>query len=449
MQDQEPARQQNADLIPSIFPLTAARNERGQVEIAGHNLVDLAGQYGTPLYLYDGETVRGQVHSLRSLMEANYPGQVEITYAAKAYFSLGYARRLAALGLGVDVVSLGELAVARKAGFQPEKVHLHGNNKSQAELQAAMDWGVQAVVVDSLEELAFLESLAAEKQRPVRIWLRITPGLFVDTHPYRQTAHPTSKFGLLMQDGQALEGIRRAAASRWLKLTGLHAHLGSQLFETDTYLEAVSMLTELAGQANYIPEEFSPGGGWGVRYTPDDPIPDTQKWVNTVCASVQQAFNRRGWPLPRLIVEPGRFISGRAGVALYQVGTDKIVADGTHVVSVDGGMADNPRPALYRSRYTAVLANRPAAGALRKTNIVGKFCETGDLLINQAMLPEMGRGDLLAMPAAGAYQLSMSSNYNLAPRPAALWLEPGQVSVLQQREEPDAPGSWWTNEINT
>ncbi len=426
-----------------LFPVTAERGADGKLRLAGLALDGLAGQYRTPLYLYDGLTLRQQADGLRSLLDRYYPGDSEITYAAKAYFGLRMAHKLAGLGLGVDVVSRGEMSIARRAGFPAEKVHLHGNNKSEEELEQALRWGVQAVVVDSLEELAFLDELAARLQTRARIWLRLTPGLHVDTHPYRQTAHPTSKFGLLVQDGQALEGIRRALASPRLELTGLHAHLGSQLFETDTYVEAVNLLVEVADRAGYIPREFSPGGGWGVRYTRADPQPDPERWVKTVTEGVSAAFNRRNWPLPRLIIEPGRYLVGRAGVALYRVGTTKVVSGGLNIAAVDGGMADNPRPALYRSRYTAVLANRNPAGQERPTSIVGKFCESGDVLIQQIDLPELRRGDLLAMPAAGAYQLSMSSNYNLAPRPAVLWLENGQAEVLQTREEPDAQDSWW------
>ncbi len=428
--------------IEELFPVTTQRGPEGHLRIAGLDLASLAQQYGTPLYVYDAATVQLQVDTLKQLFRKCYPAETEVTYAAKAYFSLGMARRAVAMDLGVDVVSMGELSVARQGGFDPRRVHLHGNNKSPQELEAALRWGVQSIVVDSLEELDFLEALAARLQIRGRIWLRITPGVYVDTHPYRQTAHPTSKFGLLMSDGQAAEGIRRASASRWLDLTGLHAHLGSQVFEDGPYLEAVDLLVALSEQAGFVPREFSPGGGWGVRYTAQDPHTGPEVWASTVCGAVQEAFTRRGWPLPRLVIEPGRFIVARAGVALYSVGTSKTVSDGTRVVAVDGGMADNPRVALYRARYNALLANRPGSEELYKTSIVGKFCESGDVLINNAEMPEMVRGDLLAMPAAGAYQISMASNYNLAPRPAVLWLQDRRAEVLQPRELPEET-AWW------
>ncbi len=428
-----------------LFPVSAGINSQGSLTIAGLELSGLARQWETPLYLYDGVTIRQQVEQLKSLISSVYPGALDITYAAKAYFSLGMAKKLAALDLGVDVVSLGEMEIARKAGFAPGRVHLHGNNKSEKELRAAVEWGVQAIVVDSLEELAFLERLCTRLNKTARIWLRITPGLHVDTHAYRQTAHPASKFGLPIADGQAAEAIRRGRMSEWLILTGLHMHLGSQVFEAGPYIRAIEMLLELAESCAWVPQELSPGGGWGVPYTQDDPDPDPQPWIESVAKAVQAGYERRGWALPKLLLEPGRMIVARAGVVVYTVGTTKTAEDGTYFVAVDGGMADNPRPALYQAGYTAVRVDLPDSPVTRKTRLVGKFCESGDLLIQEVYLPPVQRGDLVAMPVAGAYQLSMSSNYNLAPRPAALWLENGQVSMLQKREDP-AQDSWWTSE---
>lgn len=401
----------------------------------------LAEEWGTPLYVYDSATLKAQVGRIRALAAQFYPGASDITYAAKAYFSLAMARRLARLGLGVDVVSLGEMKVARKAGFPPEGVHLHGNNKSEDELRAAVEWGVQAIVVDSLEELEFFENLCAQMGRTARVWLRVTPGLYVDTHAYRQTAHPASKFGLAIAGGQAAQGIRRALASPRLKLAGLHTHLGSQLFEVTPYRNAVEMLLDLAEAEGWIPEELSPGGGWGVPYTLEDPDGDPRPWIEAVAEAVVHGCAARGWHLPRLVFEPGRQIVGRAGVAVYTVGTTKLAADGTWFVAVDGGMADNPRPALYQARYTACKVDAPLARQAIKAALVGKFCETGDQLIAETWLPEVQRGDRIAMPVAGAYHLAMASNYNLAPRPAVVWVEDGQVEVLQQREEVN--DGWW------
>ncbi len=427
-----------------LFPVsTTIHPTNGSLQIAGQDVNELARRWGTPLYLYDGATVRRQAAELQRLLSGGYPGPSMVAYAAKAYFSAGFARRVASLGLGADVVSLGELEIARKAGFDPGRVHLHGNNKSPQELESAARWGIQSIVIDSLEELEFLESLAARfNLSAVRIWLRITPGLDVHTHPYRQTGHTASKFGLPAQDGQAAEAIRRSLRSQRLKLTGLHTHLGSQLFEPEPYQAAVRSLCGLAYEEGFIPEEISPGGGWGVAYHPDEEDVAATIWVQAVSTALQEACHGYGWPLPRLVLEPGRWLAARAGVAVYTLGTHKTLADGSRVAAVDGGMADNPRPALYQARYTACLVGRPLAETVQTWRLVGKFCESGDVLIPEVALPDFQRGDLLAMPVAGAYQLSMASNYNLASRPAVLWLEEGEEQALQLREEM-AESGWW------
>lgn len=447
----------NTELLP-----VTARCAGGRLSLAGHDLGALARKWGTPLYVYDGETVRQELAALRQALAAAYPGPTEITYAAKAYFAPRFASKLAALDLGVDVVSLGELRVAQRAGFSPDKIHLHGNNKSEAELQVALELGLQAIVVDSLDELMFLESLARKQQRGPgasqpssrpssrpRIWLRITPGLTVDTHAYRQTGHHATKFGIPIASGQAAEAIRYAQASEYLNLVGLHTHLGSQLYEVGPYIEAIQMLYALARAENFTPLELSPGGGWYARYTADGPDVALNAWVEGVAAAVQAECDRDGSPLPRLVLEPGRWLAARAGVALYTVGTCKTSGDGTRWVAVDGGMADNLRPALYGARYTAVAPERMDAPPTERVNLVGKFCESGDFLIENTLLPPVARGDLLALPASGAYHLSMASNYNLAERPAALWLEEdaavGGVEVLQPRED-ILSAAWWNSE---
>lgn len=430
------------DSLLPLFPRSTTYDEAGQLHLAGQRLSALAHQWGTPLYLYDALTLQHQVETLRATLAATYPAASEIAYAAKAYFSLGLARRLAALNLGVDVVSLGELRLAQRAGFAPEKIHLHGNNKSPAELAAALEGSLQAIVVDNLDELELLGALAQEHQRPARLWLRLAPGVVVNTHIYTQTGHRSTKFGLPIADGQAAEAIRRARGHPWLKLVGLHTHLGSQFSEAAAYQEAIAAMYTLARSEDFCPEEFSPGGGWYVRYTPGDPETPLAAWVETVSGAVEQACQRSGWPLPKLILEPGRWLVARAGVAVYTVGACKQSDDGTRWVAVDGGLADNPRPALYGARYVAVAAERALASATQTANLVGKFCESGDFLISAAPLPDLKRGDLLAVPVAGAYQLSMASNYNLAGRPAVLWLDAAGAEVLQTREDP-AQAGWW------
>ena len=425
-----------------LLPVSAVKSEAGKLSIGGHELDRLAEEYGTPLYVYDAATLRQQVWRLKHLLDNNYPTEAEISYAAKAYFSLRFARHLQELGVGVDVVSMGELAVAHKAGFLTHSIHLHGNNKSPDELCAGLDGRTGLVVVDSLDELAVLEALAAERQQAVRIWLRISPGIGVDTHASVQTAHAATKFGLPIRDGQAAEAVRRAKASNVLKLVGLHTHLGSNLFDVQPYRQAVAALAALGDETEYVPQEISPGGGWGVPYLPEQAENPAEPWIETISAVLQAEFSRRGWLLPKVVVEPGRWLVARAGMALYRVGMTKRSGDGTHFITVDGGMADNPRPALYGSPYTALLPNRMDEDPSFPVCIAGKYCESGDVMIPEVWLPEVRRGDLLAMPSAGAYQLSMASNYNLAERPAVLWLDEGEVEVLQRRERLDA-GSWW------
>ncbi|MCD4671961.1 MAG: diaminopimelate decarboxylase [Anaerolineaceae bacterium] len=428
-----------------LFPITTRRDPKGRMTIAGQSLRELVQQYGSPLYLYDGATLRSQLALLRKAFEAEYRGGFEITYAAKAYFSLEMAKRMASMGLGVDVVSLGELKIAGKAGFSPKRVHFHGNNKTVPELLFAMEWGISDIVVDNLSELVLLEFLASEKKKIINIWLRITPGVKVETHQYWQTGDIASKFGLPINDGQASEGIRFAQSSRWLKLRGLHTHVGSQVFDTQPYAEALRRLIGLAEQEEFILAELSPGGGLGVQYLLDDKMADAVDWVQTMSAALEHECGKRGWPLPKLLLEPGRWLVGQAGVAVYSVGAVKFSSDGMYIVAVDGGMADNPRPAMYQAHYVAALADRLPSGVLKRASLVGKYCESGDQLIPELKLPEVYRGELIAMPVAGAYQLSMSSNYNMASRPAVLWLEEGRAEVMQRRENPDERG-WWVND---
>ena len=426
----------------SLFPISADIDLSGRLTIVGHDLEELASIYGTPLYLYDALTVQHQAEGIFSTLHDAYPGKTAIAYAAKAYFSLRFARNLKALGLEVDVASLGELRIARMAGFDPQEVHFHGNGKSDQELEESLEWGVHAIAVDNMDELEMLEVLAQQKRKPVNIWLRITPDLGVETHPHINTSHTDSKFGFHIRNGDAIQAIRKARASRWLNLTGLHTHLGSQLFKIPPYSRAIQMLFELAEQESFIPLEMSPGGGWGVRYTLEQPMNDLVAWIQGICSQVQDQCSRLNWPFPRLVLEPGRLIIAQAGVVVYRVASQKDTPDGSHIVAVDGGMADNPRPALYQASYTALPVRDPQEEYTIPTRIVGKYCESGDELIHEVMLPHIRRGDLLAIPVTGAYQLSMSSNYNLAARPAVLWLEGDQVRVLQARLPPEED-PWW------
>jgi diaminopimelate decarboxylase len=425
-----------------LFTISTSHNQQGHIQIAGHDLHTLAEEWGTPLYVYDALTVRTRAQQAIDLVHAAYPGEFAVSYAAKAYFSLGLAQKLSQLHLNLDAVSLGEMLIAQKGGFDPLNVHLHGNNKSEDELRFALQWGVENIVVDSLEELSLLETIAAGMEKPARVWLRITPGVDVDTHPYVQTAHVASKFGIPMEERQAQRAIQFCMNSKWVNLVGLHTHIGSQVFDIDPYVRAIRMLYDLAEGAGYVPREISPGGGWGVPYRDDDEYFDVAALLRALSDTIQGECERLKYPLPKVVVEPGRWIIARAGVAIYSVGSTKFSANGLYIVALDGGMADNPRPALYQSRYSACLAGRPDAVPEHRGALVGRFCETGDQLIPEIMLPEVKRGECIAIPVAGAYQLSMSSNYNLVPRPAVLWLEDGIVEILQERESIEEI-DWW------
>ena len=429
-----------ADL--SLFPVSTTIQSSGHLAIDGQDLARLADQYGTPLYVYDAQSVLQHISRLEGLFKRYYPGQASIAYAAKAYFGPFFAKKMALANLGVDVVSLAELGLALQAGFPPERIHLHGSNKSQAEIEIAIQAGIQAIVIDSLDELEFLEGLLEKQGQQAKVWLRITPDIDVSTHPHISTGHLESKFGLHIQGGEALQAIQMALSSPRLHLTGLHMHLGSQITQTEPYRAAIKALARLAAQADYTPLEISPGGGWGVRYQAGDPNDDPEAWVQTVSGAIQEACIQNDWLYPKVVLEPGRWLVAQAGVAIYQVGAQKVTPAGTHLLAVDGGLADNPRVALYQAGYSAAPLTDPLATPVSPVTVVGRYCESGDVLLQNANLPAMKRGDYLAVPVAGAYQLSMASNYNLAPRPAVLWLENGQVQVMHNRERLERD-TWW------
>ncbi len=427
----------------SLFPDSTAINQKGCLTIGDSNLEALAADFNTPLYLYDAATIRTQIHTIQSALDAYYPETSAIAYASKAYFSYRFAQKLARENIELDVVSLAELRIALRAGFDPDRIHFHGNNKSMDELQTAIEHDIHAIVVDNMEELLTLEKMAVQSGKTVRIWLRITPDIRVDTHPHIETSAATSKFGFHIVTGDAEQAMRYGLNSAAFNLTGIHCHLGSQLFDPIPYQAAIEKILELALRCNYTPLEISPGGGWGVRYTETGQENEAARWVRPVSDTIVRICHQHGLRLPKLILEPGRWLVARAGVSIYRIGFQKQNLDGEKLLAVDGGIADNPRHALYQSDYTAKIVQNPAGAADHSYKIVGKFCETGDVLIEKTALPEAQTGDLLIVPVSGAYQLSMASNYNLAPRPAVLWLEKdGQFEMLQPREEPDI-SSWW------
>jgi diaminopimelate decarboxylase len=402
-------------------------------------VVQLAAEFGTPLYAYDEATVRRRAGAYRDALKQAYAGHSLVCYAGKAYCAPWLLRVLAEEGLGLDVVSGGELYAARTSGFPMERVYFHGNNKSEDELWMALDARVRHVVVDNVEELARLSRLATEQVYQQTVLLRVAPGVEAHTHAHILTGAPDTKFGVSIETGAAFEVAHAIHDAPGLQLIGLHAHIGSQIFELEPYQATIGKLFDLAAQLRsafgFELRELSPGGGFGMRYTTADaaPIPPPQA-AEAVANAVTAEAERTGFALPEVTIEPGRSIVGPAAVALYRVGSIKAIPGVRTYVAVDGGMADNIRPATYGARYTAVLANRMLDAADATVAIAGRYCESGDVLLRDAHLPLPRVDDLIAVPGAGAYQLSMASNYNLVPRPAVVAVRDGKAHLVRRRE---------------
>jgi diaminopimelate decarboxylase len=443
---------------PQLWPADASIDARGHLIIGGCDTVELARSYGTPLYLLDEATFRACCRAYRAAIEHHYTGASNAHYASKALLNSAVVRMVAEEGLGLDVVSGGELYIALRAGFPAERIHLHGNAKPRAELEQALAAGIGKIVVDTLDELDLLAQLTAERVLPQAILLRLAPDIAADTHAHMQTGSAASKFGLPLAALDA--AAARIARAPGLRLAGLHTHLGSQILDYTPITQAVGVLLDCAARLrdeHRIPvDEISPGGGLGTPYTADQPIPNVDAYVAAIAEAMRVGCAARRFPLLRLVVEPGRSIIARAGVALYEiVATKPLLGDGgwglgggaevihppsphphtpSRYLHIDGGMADNIRPALYGARYTALLANRAGAPAAELVHIAGRFCESGDVLIRQIGLPRAELGEILAVATAGAYTLSMASNYNWVPRPALLLVAGGQAHVIQRRE---------------
>lgn len=428
------------DKLRELLPVTAQRDAAGRLCLGGCAVDALAARFHTPLYVYDAATLHAAATAYRDALRLAYPAPGEVAYAAKAWLCTATARWAADQALGLDVVSGGELAIALHAGFPAERIHFHGNNKTPAELAQAVDAGVGRIVVDHAGELAVLDELARQRGRRQPIWLRINPDVDVATHDHTRTGHAASKFGLTLVDGTAAAVAKHALALPGVELVGLHCHIGSQFRDARPLVTAVQRLLDLAAMlhdaAGWQPAELSPGGGWAVPYTPDQVagLPPVGEVVAAVAGALVDGCRQRRLSLPKLVLEPGRSLVARAGVALYTVGAVKQAGPITYAF-IDGGLADNPRQALYGARYTTLLANRLGdASAPIKVHVAGPYCETGDVLIHDVELPPLVPGDLLAVPVSGAYQLSMSSNYNAARRPAVVWVENGDATLVQRRE---------------
>ena len=418
-----------------ILPDTAERSPAGHLCLGGCDVVELAEQFGTPLYIYDKETLISAAKRYIAALTAWYPATFTVAYASKAYLCVELARQWAALGLGLDVVGPGEFEIARRAGVPAGRIHLHGNNKPPALLARAVEAGVGRVVIDGWHDFDRIEGL--QPAEPVPVWLRLSPGIDVHTHRYRKTGLVDSKFGFPIVTGDAERAVARALASPHVDPRGLHAHIGSQIFEAQPFVDCAAALVDFAAQMGerhgWQPAELSPGGGWGVPYTPDQPDLPPETYLEPLCRAVATGCRARGLALPHLVVEPGRSLVARAGVAIYAVGGRKEIPGGRVYLSLDGGLADNPRPALYGAQYAPLCANREG-GPRQGVTLCGPFCESGDVLGDEVLLPALRPGDLVAVPVAGAYQLAMASAYNGFPRPAALLVADGQARLMQRRE---------------
>ncbi len=423
----------------ALFPVTTrvAPGPRGErLQIGGCDLVELADQYGTPLYLYDQATLDANLEAYRQSLGDSYPGEWGITYAGKAFLCVALAQWVQQRELWVDCTGTGELAIAMRAGAQRAQILMHGVNKSPTDLVSEIR-EAGTIVVDSLAELHRLASMSAQSEGPApNLWLRLRPGLAVETHSHTQTGQEDSKFG--MNEAEALEAIR-FCREHGLALTGLHFHQGSQFRDPapigPALERALDLVVRLRRKGDWQPQVLCPGGGWGVPYHEDDlPFPPISSYVQFVAERLVGGCRRRDLPLPRLWLEPGRSLVAQAGVALYRVGYVKHTAHQRWIL-LDGGLADNPRPALYGSRYTALPVQEPRRRSDGLAWLAGPYCESGDILIQGLPFPRVEEGELVAVPMSGAYQLSMASNYNGAYKPAVLWLRDGAGHLVQRREE--------------
>lgn len=419
----------------SLKPLTTKINDAGNLEIGGCDLISLAEKYGTPLYVLDEETIRNICKDYKNAFKS-YP-KTKMMYASKALCTMAVSAIAASEDFGFDVVSSGEIYTVYKAGVDMSKVLFNGNNKSFDELTLAIELGVGRISVDNFFELSLLNEIAKSHNKVVDILLRITPGIECHTHEYIQTGHLDSKFGFdLTQIDDAVELILNDYTN--LKLHGLHAHIGSQIFETLIYGDEIEILVKelarLDEKFNIKLNEINVGGGLGVKYTNSDVPPSTYEIADIIIKRLKECIEKYGIEPPTLFLEPGRSIISTAGVTLYTLGSSKQVPKGKKYFAVDGGMADNARPSMYRAEYFAQVANKPDYELAQTVTIAGRFCESGDILINNITLPELEEGDILCVYNTGAYNYSMASNYNRVQKPAMVLVNNSQSDIIIKRE---------------
>lgn len=414
------------------------QEENGELILGGVGVKTLAAQYGTPLYVMDENVIRSNMRAFKSSMDKYYGGKGLVCYASKAFSCKEIYRIAKEEGIGADVVSIGEMYTAKSVGFPMDQVCFHGNNKTRRELEAALDWGVTRIVVDNLTELHTLSALAKEKGITAEILLRIKPGIDAHTHNFIRTGQIDSKFGLALETGEAMEGVKEALAAESVTLRGLHCHIGSQIFSVDPFVHAAEVMMGFLGQIKAetgveLPE-LNLGGGFGILYTDEDePVPFGD-YMEPVSRAVKASAEKLGLSQPFVLIEPGRSIVGEAGTTLYTVGSVKEIPDIRTYVSVDGGMGDNPRYILYQAKYDMILANRVNEPATETVTVAGRCCESGDLLGENVPLAPAKPGDLLAVFATGAYNYSMASRYNRVGIPPVVMVKDGASRVIVRGE---------------
>jgi diaminopimelate decarboxylase len=421
----------------ALFPLTAEVSKQGHLCIGGCDVVDLAEEFGTPLYLFDELTLRHKCREFKDEFCKYYPDTLVI-YASKAVLNRALALIFEEEGLGLDVVSGGELSIAHSVNFPLAEVYFHGNNKTPEELNLALDWGVGRIVVDNFYELELLDRLVGERGISQNILLRLTPGVDPHTHQYTTTGTIESKFGFPLATGQAEEAVNQALSASNLNLLGLHFHLGSPVPEVQPYELAMELVLGFAREMNrkfgFDLREFDIGGGFAVPYTQDSKVPTIADYARALTGKSNGLISGLGLSRPRLIIEPGRAIVGQAGVALYKVGAIKEIPGIKKYVCVDGGISDNIRPALYGAKYEALVANKALKAEREVVTIAGKLCQSGDILVKDINLASMHSGDIIAIPVCGAYSIPMSSNYNAMPKPAIVMVKESRARLIRRRE---------------
>lgn len=419
------------------WPITTSRLPDGRLAIGGAPVDRLAAEFGTPLYVFDETTLRGRARMFRETFSQAWPDS-RVVYAAKAYIAPAIGAILNEEGIGLDIASGGELYAGQVAGIPPANMTFHGNNKGESELREALVAGIGLIAVDNDHEIGLLRRLADEGQGPIPIILRLNPGLSPHTHHKMRTGALDSKFGFPIETGAAMTAVANIVQNGGFDLRGYHAHVGSQIFDPMLVRETIGALlafsVKVRDRFGVTPVTIVPGGGFGVADDASGKDAPVREWAESAASALRDGCARFGLPEPELVVEPGRAIVGPAGVALYRVGARKEIPGVRTYVSVDGGMSDNIRPSLYGARYSAALASRTEDGPRETVTISGKYCESGDVLIDGIELPVLRPDDLLAIPMAGAYCMSMASNYNLAPRPAAVMVGDGRARLFRRRE---------------